>query len=272
MHLKRGGGFFPCCIPHRPGISRANKPPACHISTGVSLAPRRKIPNHSFPFLNWHTEARAGKRLVSYKRETGRGNWGGEQQINLIAQNVPFLRVFSFSGIRSYFDKFHRCFAHMELKWNYVKAESLFTDIICQTTSSTPFMSVMFYRSTSINFMICLNPSVSALQSSHCMRISFFILNLNNYDIPLSGWWPLSPRILAGLSACKLIKSSFFTSHITHSWKTRLMGSTSSGLNRKTNDISPAGDGSNYQTKPGREKRFKNRKRQLKLPWKLHVW
>ncbi len=100
VHLKEGGFFR--CIPHRPGISRANKPSACHISMGVSLAPRRKIPNHSFPLLNWHTEARARKRLVSYKRETGRGNWGGEQKINLITRNVPFLLASSYLGIKTF--------------------------------------------------------------------------------------------------------------------------------------------------------------------------
>lgn len=101
---KAGGGFLPPrCIPHRPGISRANKPPACHISTGVSLAPRREIPNHSFPFLNWHTQDEARKRLVSYKRETGRGNWEGEQikkQINLITK--MFLTSGVFVLFRSY--------------------------------------------------------------------------------------------------------------------------------------------------------------------------
>lgn len=97
----------------------------CATFLGVSLAPRRKIPNHSFPFLDWHTEARARTRLVSYKRETGRGNWGGEQQIHLITQNIPFLLVSSSLGMRTF--------------W-------LFSGVICQTKSSAPFMSNSFQQ------------------------------------------------------------------------------------------------------------------------------
>lgn len=43
---------------------------------------------------------------------------------------------------------------------------SCFSSIICQTKSSTPFMSVMFYSPSSINFMNCSSPSISAEQNA----------------------------------------------------------------------------------------------------------
>lgn len=147
MHLK-SWRIFPCCIPHRPGISWANKPAACHISMEVLLPPGEKIPNHSFPFLNWHSEAKARKRLVNYKKETGRGNWLEKWPLMLPGQLT---------------------------NWNqkHIKSDTMgccFSGINSITKCSTPFLQSCFnnlpelLQSLTVTLSLALSSTISALQ------------------------------------------------------------------------------------------------------------
>lgn len=130
------------------------------------------------------------------------------------------------------------------------------------TKSCTPFMSVMFYCFSSMNFVNGLSPSLSAEQSAsfslhmfysiwtrqqllcnqgNAWRLHFSSHNFNNYDILMEmggDWWLFLPINLARAEQMRLLlglECILANRKITNSWKDWLMSNSSSSVNRKTN-------------------------------------
>ncbi len=105
VHLKVGG-FFPAAF--LAGLALVEQINHWHAT---SLLEFLLPPGGKYLITHFLSSThRARKRLVSYKRKTGRGDWGGEKQIKLITENVPCLLVSSYLGIREDFDHFNKCF------------------------------------------------------------------------------------------------------------------------------------------------------------------